>query len=576
MKQLAFSFLALLALVACSQSSDTMGIIQYLPFQESENSGWGLISTDGEVLVGDDYQHMPTVVMHNRFFAKNKDGKWELYTIDKHPKQIGNSYSQVGVFIAEVAPVVEDGKFIEFINVNGDVMFTLDRVNGKDVTTCTNFSDGVAVFRAGKYCGAINTKGEVIVDPRYIEILPAKEGKMLALDKKYERNLQQGDLDNINYTIISTTGEELGTISTRRFKIASQAFVSGALVVTDESGNGAIRTGLINEKGDWIVKASEKIKSIKSIRNNTFIFSDGDGYGVMNFDGEVIIRPRYANLIFANDKELLYAKNDKEESGYMLIDMKENKISREEYSNVLPFFRGRAIVQESANNWILIDEEAVDQRIKQDIYRISASAYGDHVLVSEHVDYQSVIGELKLTKDGFLGMTLNMDAEHIVSAINSFETDDAGSADARRFANATTINGRSLVNGINVSISSSFDNPIANDSIFNNVQPNQIGMEIPAEGMIRGKSGAMAREIISRVQAFGQTVKSNQNAAIIQVNDASYFVANSGTGVFVVYGYLDNNLIDIEQYNNIVDKNDAPVRRYEERDLFNNIPEESF
>jgi hypothetical protein len=296
----------------------------------------------------------------------------------------------------------------------------------------------------------------------------------------------------------------------------------------------------------------------------------------MNFDGEVIIRPRYANLIFANDKELLYAKNDKEESGYMLIDMKENKISREEYSNVLPFFRGRAIVQESANNWILIDEEAVDQRIKQDIYRISASAYGDHVLVSEHVDYQSVIGELKLTKDGFLGMTLNMDAEHIVSAINSFETDDAGSADARRFANATTINGRSLVNGINVSISSSFDNPIANDSIFNNVQPNQIGMEIPAEGMIRGKSGAMAREIISRVQAFGQTVKSNQNAAIIQVNDASYFVANSGTGVFVVYGYLDNNLIDIEQYNNIVDKNDAPVRRYEERDLFNNIPEESF
>ena len=578
MKKIVFSLLALMALCACNQESTSTGGIQYMPFQEGEKSGWGLIATDGQVLVNDDYKSMPTLVMHNRFFAKNKAGKWELYSVEKHPKLIGEEYSQVGAFIAEVAPVVEEGRSIEFIDVNGKVVFMLDRVDGKEVSTCTNFSDGVAVFRAGKYCGAINTKGEIVVPPRYIEILPANEGKMLALDRKYEMYLQNGDIDNIRYTIINTKGEEVNTISTRSFKIASQAFVSGALVVTDESGNGSVRTGLINEQGDWIIKATEQIKSIKSIQGDKFIFSNGDAYGVMNFQGDVIIKPRYANLIFANKNGLIYAKNSKENAEYKLIDIEEKQVGREFFSNVLPFIDGKAIVQQSIHNWNLIDEEGRDQKLKQDIYSISASAYGDNILVSEHVDYESVIGAMKLNKDGFLDMTLNMDAEHIANAIVAASTAELGAdveADAVNYVEATSIAGHCVVNGINISMSSNFDEPMAlgisGSAVFNNVTPNQIGLEIPATGMLRGKSGIMARDLISRVQAFGKTVKSNQNAAIVQVNEAAYFIANSGIGVYVVYGYLDVSQIDIDQYANIIDRNDAPVRRYEVDDIFDII-----
>ena len=66
-------------------------------------------------------------------------------------------------------------------------------------------------------------------------------------------------------------------------------------------------------------------------------------------------------------------------------------------------------------------------------------------------------------------------------------------------------------------------------------------------------------------------MKSNQNAAIIKVGEAAYFVANSGVGVYVVYGYLDVNQIDIEPYKNIVDKAAAPVKRYEVEDVFDII-----
>jgi len=561
MKKLAFSLLALLAMTSCTDKPATPVVtdnIQYLPFQESANSGWGLIGTDGQVLVSNEYQQMPTVAIHDRFFAKNKEGLWELYTTDKNPKLIGTPYSQAGAFIAEVAPVVEKGKFIEFIDVNGNVKFTLDRIDGKDVISCTNFSDGVAIFRAGSYYGAINTKGEVIADPRYITIMPANDGYMLALDKKYESDLLQGKLDDITYTVIATTGEEVSTIPTRRFKLASQTFVSGALVVTDESGDGSLRTGLVNLQGEWIVKASEKIKSIKAIREKTFIFNDGDAYGVMDFEGKELIRPRYADLVFADDKGLLYAKSDSEDAGYVLMDMQENKLGNEAFHAFQPFFGGKAIVQESTTNWILIDSTATDQRIKQDIFSISATAFGDAVLTNEHIDqaaaaeqgdYTAVIEGLKLTKDGFLGLTLGMNAESIAEAFKAFGVNDASKYDGQ-----TTVSGNSQVGGVNVVVSSSFDSAIATGSTFSSASPNQIGVEIPAQGPISGKSGEVARNIIALVQSFGQTVKSNPNAAIVQVNDASYFVANNGNGIYVVYGYLDNSLIDIDQYASIADQ----------------------
>ena len=565
---------------ACEQTETTTGSdIQYIPFQETVSSGWGLIGTDGQVLVNNEFKNMPTVVMHNRFFAKNKTGKWELYSVDGNIKQIPGEYTQVGAFIEEVAPVVEEGRSIEFIDVNGKVVFVLDHVDGKDVSTCTNFSDGVAVFRAGKYCGAINTKGDVIAPARYIEILPANEGKMLALDKKNERFLLEGNADNIEYTVISNTGQELGTIPMRRFKIASQMFSDGALVVTDESGDGSVRTGLIDEKGDWIVKASENIKSIKAIQNKTFIYSDGDAYGVMDFQGQQVVRPRYANLIYATEDGLLFAKSDKEKAEYRLLDNQEGQVGREVFTNVLPFIGTNAMVQENGTNWILINAQGEDQKIKQDIFNLSQTAFGDYVLVSERVDYESFIASLKLSKDGFLGMTLSMDAQHVAEAVSTIEQGEPVTGiDATAYVNTPMVMGRCVVDGINLTYSANFDEQMASMAgtvaSFKTITPNQMGVEIPATGMLRGKSGVLARDLISRAQAFGQLLNSNQNAAIVQVGEAAYFIANTGTSVYVVYGYLDVSQIDIDQYANIVDRDDAPVNRYEAEEIFGAIADD--
>lgn len=566
MKKLFLAAVAVLALASCNQEKG--GGIQYMPFQESEKSNWGLIDASGQALLTDEYKQMPTVVMHDRFFVKNKKGLWELYTAEAKPKQIGDEYSQAGVFVENVAPVVQKDKQIEFIDVDGNVKFTLDKVNGKVVSSCTNFKDGVAVFQVDQYYGCINPNGDVVVEPEYLKIYPANEGKMLAVDKKQEKYLQSGDLDQVTYTILSTKGEELGTMKSSKYKLTDGIFQSGVMVVTDEAGDGSRRVGLVDQNGDWVMKPSDKVRGIKAIQGKQFIYTDGDQQGVMDFEGNVLIRPRYADIVFANST-LFFAKADKDKAGYQLMDINEKQISKDEYMNVLPFMGNNAIVQESQTNWIFINTQGEDLKVKQDVYAISNRAMGDAVVQNEYFDFDNIISALKLTKDGFFDLNLNIGAEAMTSALAGLAADgemDAATiqTDAQDYALQSVISAGLVRENIAMTVSSTFDEPLAEGSDgayqFKSIKPNQIGLDIPTSVALMGKSGQLTRAIINKVKTLGQVVKENPNAAIVNVGDASYFVANTGTHVFVVYGYLDVSQIDINQYLNVKESVAEPVK----------------
>ena len=556
MKKVLFSVLSALALVACNNEQPSG--VQYMPFQESATSGWGLIDSKGQVLFADEYANMPTVVMHNRFFVKNDAGRWELYTAEEKPHQVGDEYEQAGAFIEDVAPVVEPNGAIEFIDVNGEVKFTLDKVDGKDVASCTNFSEGVAIFKAGQYYGAINTKGDVIVEPEYIKIFPASDGKMLAVSKKFQDKLT-ADLSQIEYTILSTQGEEVGKLSGRKFRLASYAFKEGVIVVTDNSGNGEIRAGLVDVNGDWVVKTSSKIRYIKSIENKKFIYSDGDGYGLMNLQGEVIVRPRYVDLEFAGANGLLYAKR-KIDGNYRLMDEKENELGDADgFVGFTPFISGNAAVHESAETWSFINMQGEDLKVKADVYSIRPNAYGDVELTNNYLNTESVLSALNFTPQGFLGLTLQNNAQQVAARMEGIAM--TGKADAQpgtvepsSYTFNTSVDAAFRVEDIPMTVSATFDETMAGTGFFNEIHPNQIGLEIQNAGMIAGRTGAVARSIIGKVKSFGQLVSENNNAAIVKVDDAAYFVANTGQQIYVVFGYLDIASINLDDYKDIQDK----------------------
>lgn len=569
-----FVFAAILAaLCSCSKSGD----IQYLPFQSDDDSNWGLVSTDGKVLFENEFKNEPTVVMHDRFFVKNADGKWELYSAQEKPEEIGkNVYDQAGAFIEDVAPVVAKGQPIQFINKDGDVQFSLGNVDGQQITECTNFSEGVAIFKAGKYYGCIDNKGNVIVKPEYIQISPASDGKMVAISKKYENSKNGAS----SITILSTSGKVIADISTKSFNDYENQFHDGALVVEQEIDD-ENRQGLINEKGEFIVRPSSKIHRIEGIENEKFIFYDGDDYGVMDFKGNVVIRPKYKKLAFAGKGKLLWAVDDKEDANIKLIDEDENVISKSEYEGVLPFHGSSAAVQVSKNSWIFIDEKCNEKKINEDIYNIDDSEVGDNIFYSQYVDVEALVKSINLQKTGFLGISLNMNVSGILKAFSAL-SEGGMSMEPSYYDGDYSIQNSFSLSRVDVNLSANFDESIASpiestvtDEYgftysettgyqFKNITPNQIGLEIPRRDLMKGRMSKTTTALIKKIKELGSVYKENNNAAIVKVGNLAYFVANTGQAIEVVFGNLDISNIDISMYADVTEDSDVAMPAVEE------------
>ena len=100
--------LMVLALASCSGKENSP--IEYVPFQETKDGQWGMISMEGEVLFKDEFKNMPTVTRDGRFFVKNKSGNWEMYEATEKPKKIGTEYVHAYGFNHGVALVAEKNK----------------------------------------------------------------------------------------------------------------------------------------------------------------------------------------------------------------------------------------------------------------------------------------------------------------------------------------------------------------------------------------------------------------------------------------------------------------------------------
>lgn len=89
-----FLLVAILGAAMLSSCSNFKGDkVDYVPFQETKDGQWGMISMDGKVLFKDEFKNRPTLVREGRFFVKTKEGVWEMYEANEKPKKIGSDYA---------------------------------------------------------------------------------------------------------------------------------------------------------------------------------------------------------------------------------------------------------------------------------------------------------------------------------------------------------------------------------------------------------------------------------------------------------------------------------------------------
>lgn len=407
----------LLTLTGCGGSSEPQ--VQYVPFRDSDNGLWGMVSPDGDVLFSEEFTQQPTLVYNERFFITNKDGLTEIYTADKKPRQVGDAYKDICPFTEDVTPAVKPDGVINLIDRDGNVAVELDKLEGKTVETAGAFLEGRSVVSNGELCGAIDTKGRLVVPFKYKAMSVCNNGYFLAIDKKYT------DEASAVISILDRDGKEAGRIKTTKYQVKSEEVQPGGLIIcgfTDDSDRGV---GLLQIDGEWRVKPSSRVQSIGQVRGDCFTYYDGDKWGLMNLDGEKKVRPKYDDLGFASD-ELLFAKIDDK---WRLLDLDGERVGTEEWDDVtIPFYLtgGHALVK-SEGEWTFINTKGeANDKVE---YREMGGASFTFQVTRDYVDYAGILADLNITTDGLGGINFGQTAKQIARALDK---DDASEYEYNR------------------------------------------------------------------------------------------------------------------------------------------------
>lgn len=332
-------------------------------------------------------------MLNGRFFVKNADGLYECYTAEEKPKKIGKEYVSVTDFIEDVAPVVEKGQPISFIDKKGETVLVFDRYNNKAIVGISNFSDGLASFKIedGLY-GYVNTKGKVVISPSYKGVSGFSEDKALVVDK-----------DDKMY-VINKDGEKLFNIDTSKTGIMNPKYSEGLITFFSADGE----SGCLNAKGEKVIKESSKYSHILSFSGDVAPYYDGSFYGFVNKKGENIIRAKYQAVGFCAEK--LACVQDKDKWG--IINYENEIICPFDFDIILPFYNnGKYTYAKNHNYYVLIDKTGKEVN-KKEYYAVEPYDENDVFIESDYLDYSGVLSkELAITMDGVDDITFNMPPE---------------------------------------------------------------------------------------------------------------------------------------------------------------------
>lgn len=572
--------LAVLALGSCSKPDDGNIKIQYIPYQESKSGDWGMVSmADGSVLFSEEFKHQPTAVVEDRFMVQDNEGMWEIYTATEHPDKVGGKYVGVTCFYNGVAFAVERSKPVTMIDTDGNTIKTLDKVNGKVVDGVYEFSEGYAIYKTGDLYGVIDQQGNSVIKADYVNILPCSDGKFLAIEKKYQKEVKESNEEKINYVVLDTNGKKVLELKGGKYCYLMTGFKDGMLGVAVKK-DGKQAWGIINDKGETVVKPSSKLEEIQDIQGEEFIFKNGDSYGLMNLQGETLIRAKYAGLHFDGDN-LLAISDKKGDIECKVIDHEDNQVSEEKYEAMAPYkiFDGsNTIAQESDDNFIIIDANGKELDKQPDMVNVNL-VHGFNFVESDFVDINALINSLHLSTNGIDGLTLDMQPLAAINKVRENDSTSYYSTSASDYEYSSSLSYYHNIDGEAVHIEADFpgslsretyrtqrvidyedyyytyyhDEQIPTGYTFNNVTPSTITATFDHDGKLRGKLNDLFKALQTKLQAMGQIEKKNNGAFIVAFNDGhKVFVFKTPSSVKAIWGSSERlSDIDISQYEDV-------------------------
>ena len=310
--------LALLVFSACGSSSNKV-TVEALTSQQQGDNRWGMTGTDGKAVFTDEFENAPSSVM-NGVFTVNEDEGVSVYRPASSPRLVPGleGLYDAGMYTEGLIPVVRQDSRIEMVDIDGKTKFTLDPVDGHEILTVNSFyNGGVAQIQLDNdKVGAIDTKGDVVIAPIWDTIYWFSEGFALA---------NRDDEREGAFYIIDNRGKEICRLASSLHPQA-YTFRHGMIAGYKGKSEDAIH-GFINTKGEF-ARVDGDISAISEWTESyfTYMSKEHEGKcGIMAMNGEVLVNPRYDNILMLGDDMFVAGKGSDVK---VIINLKGEEIKR--------------------------------------------------------------------------------------------------------------------------------------------------------------------------------------------------------------------------------------------------------
>ena len=220
-------------------------------------------------------------------------------------------------------PISRKGEHISVVDKEGSTVFLLDKIDNLAVKSCASYSNGIMhVELADNTVAYVDTEGQMLFGRRFAEGLPFRNG--FAIVRELQEDSQEADDEKL-YTIIDTSGKPV-FVHEDGFEIDDDMDGGGFSFSSQLIASVKKKKFYIYQfDGSLKCKCPAKVKMVNYVCDNYYVFSnDDDEMGVMDYNGEQLIRPHYEQLIPIGN--LFLAQKESDDDEIRLIDIKDTQI----------------------------------------------------------------------------------------------------------------------------------------------------------------------------------------------------------------------------------------------------------
>lgn len=273
-----------------------------MPAKAEGDSNWGLVDANGEFLFTDEFSDRPSPVVNGYFFVEEGKG-YTVYKAEKNPKQVGDlsGLKDCGYYNDGLMPVVHKGEHISFVDGSGKTKFTLESVDSVSVTEAMGmFINGRCAIRTSDdKWGAIDTDGNVAVSPKYVQAPVFVEDKAVVI----EADSEKAYIIDRNGVVKAEISENITSVS---------PFIDGYATARTANYDGEGRQCVMIKSNGEVVELPASVYDVRIWNSKYIVFANDDyEYGIMTYDGEVKVRPKYEAMELLPNGDFIGERDDK-------------------------------------------------------------------------------------------------------------------------------------------------------------------------------------------------------------------------------------------------------------------------